>query len=243
MTKANLAKKLQLECFGHIMRLCDLEESSNNVTAAISRFPQSLNLVDRSLGASIDTRLDNGLDSRWMRLIADFKDVCLINVSKARMRRLQVVERIPHVAFGGKYDCLEAIVCIRHLFGFTDLSKTSENLFVAQSTVTQNGGTRLNRLDNLGRDIACQGKASRIGVNFHGASKGLLSCLGHGISFIQNDNLVPNIDDNNNKEGCVRMNDKNVVTRTSDENGQMTYRPGGRVTLFMANPLILLRTT
>jgi len=49
----------------------------------------------------------------------------------------------------------------------------------------------LNRFDNFGGNIAGQGEAGCVGVDFHGAAESLLGGACHTICFIEDDYFVP----------------------------------------------------
>lgn len=71
------------------------------------------------------------LDDERMRLIAHLEDVVGADHAKARVRGLEVVERLAHVALGREDERLEAVVRGRHLLGTRHLAQPLEHLRLA----------------------------------------------------------------------------------------------------------------
>ena len=66
-----------------------------------------------------------------------------------------------------------------HLLLLAHIHNTRQDLLVPQLGESHNGTSALDRLNDLGGLIACQGKASGVAVDLHGSSQCLLSPTSH----------------------------------------------------------------
>ena len=119
--------------------------------------------------------------------VDDTEDVLARHKSEACKSRLEVIDSLPHVTLGGKYEGGDSVVRVFYLLGFTDLHQTSHDLGICQAGIAENGAARLEGLDDLVGGIACEGKAGGRGVDFHRAAKSLLSAGRHAVGFVEYD--------------------------------------------------------
>lgn len=64
-----------------------------------------------------------------------------------------------------------------HIFHLANLLQTLQNLGVPQLAISQDGTSRLYRLDDLVGHVASEGETSRVGVYLHSSTERLL-CSG-----------------------------------------------------------------
>eukprot|EP00955_Chlamydomonas_euryale_P107836 365803-Chlamydomonas_euryale.AAC.14 len=72
----------------------------------------------------------------------------------------------------------------------THQQQALEDVDVSNLGVAHNSAPRLDRLDDLGRLVACERKARRGRVDLHGAAQRLLRAPCHGVCLVQDDDLV-----------------------------------------------------
>mmetsp|Transcript_74636 Transcript_74636/g.148321 ORF Transcript_74636/g.148321 Transcript_74636/m.148321 type:complete len:217 (-) Transcript_74636:51-701(-) len=106
------------------------------------------------------------------------------------MRRLSVVEGLPHVALCGEYQRLETLLVERRFLEMQHLLQPLEHLPVGELRVAQHRAARLDGLDDLLGEVARERKASRRRVDLHCATHGLLGSLSHRVSLVKDDDLV-----------------------------------------------------
>ena len=125
-----------------------------------------------------------------MRLITNLEDIGLVDVAETTVGGLKIVEGITHVTLGREDDGLQPTIGVGHFLGGADVFETGQNLFVRKTAVPKDGGTGLNRLDDLGGNVARQCKPGGVGVNLHGSAEGLLGRRRHTVGLVEDDDLV-----------------------------------------------------
>lgn len=118
------------------------------------------------------------------------EDVLARHEPEACKSRLEIVDGLPHITLGGKYERSDSVIRVFYLLSFTDLHQARDDLGVCQTGVAEDGTARLKGLDDLVGSIACEGKAGSRGVDFHGASKSLLGARRHAVCFIEYDQFL-----------------------------------------------------
>lgn len=86
-----------------------------------------------------------------MRLIANLKNVRLINMVKPRVRCLQIIQSVPHVALCGEDDGLEAVGGVGDGLGGADCLEAREDLGVGEAGEAEDGGAGLDGFDYFSR--------------------------------------------------------------------------------------------
>lgn len=125
-----------------------------------------------------------------MRLIANLEDVGLVDVAKATVGGLEIVQGIAHVTLGREDDGLQSTIGVADLLRGADEFESGQDLLVGEAAVPEDGGTGLNGFDDLGGDVARQGEAGGVGVDLHGSAKGLLGRGRHTVGLVEDDDLV-----------------------------------------------------
>lgn len=114
-----------------------------------------------------------------MRAVHHLEDVVAVDEAEAGPGRLQVVDGLAHVAFGGEDEGGEAVVAVLHLFGVDDLEEAGDDLGVGEAGVAEDGAAGLEGFDDFVGGVAGECEAGGGGVDFHCASEGLLGAGGH----------------------------------------------------------------
>ena len=104
-----------------------------------------------------------------MRLIANLEDVGLVDVAKATVGGLEIVQGIAHVTLGREDDGLQSTIGVADLLRGADEFESGQDLLVGEAAVPEDGGTGLNGFDDLGGDVARQGEAGGVGGEEEGA--------------------------------------------------------------------------
>lgn len=191
MREPNLLDKLQLGVLAQRRnRLGDLEHGTNNIMTRVPQVPQLPEAIQRCVHVPLVARLEHGLHLDRVRTIHHLEHVIPRHEPEARVRRLQVVDRLPHVSLGAEHQRRQPVVRVLDFLGLDDLQKPLDDLRVRQLGVAQDRAARLQRLDDLVGLVAREGEARRVGVDLHRAAQRLLRARGHAVGFVEDHDLV-----------------------------------------------------
>ncbi len=160
----------------------------------MTRVPQTPKLVQRvqcRVDLALPARFDHRLHFDRVRTVDDAEDVVAAHEAEAGPGALQVVDGLAHVALGAEDEGRDAVLAVLDLFRLADLHQSFDDLGVGQAGVAEDGAARLEGLDDLVGLVAGEGEAGGRGVDFHGASEGLLRAGGHAVGFVEDDDLLP----------------------------------------------------
>ena len=135
-----------------------------------------------------------------------------------------------------------------HLFCFNNHHQTTKNLLIRQPWKPNEGTSTLNRLNNFGRCIACQSKTSGVRIYFHSPPQCLLCSRCHADFRIKEQIILQIIFkfEKSIRAWSLTINFRSHSNHTylsASSNITTLCRPGGSVTFFCANILILFLTT
>ena len=86
-TQSELTRYLDVVEFhvlGHaVVKLDNPEERCDDIDSTVSLTPQLVDALQRIVNIDLQAAGNNGVDHDWVRLVADLKDVLVINVSKS----------------------------------------------------------------------------------------------------------------------------------------------------------------
>lgn len=191
MRKPNLLDKLELSMLAQRRdRLGDLEHGRNDIMTGIPKIPQLPQAVQRRINITLVARLEHRLHLDRVRAIHHLEYIISAHEPEARVRRLQVIDRLPHVTFGAEDQSRKAVVAVLDFFGFDDLQQPLDDLRVGELGVAQNCAAGLERLDDLVGLVAGEGEARGVRVDLHCAAKRLLRARGHAVGFVEDYDFV-----------------------------------------------------
>ena len=124
-----------------------------------------------------------------MRLITNLEHIGLVDVAETTVGGLKIVQGISHVTLGREDDGLQPTIGVRDLLGGADVFEAGQDLLIRETAVPKDGGTGLDGLDDLGRDVARQGESGGVGVDLHGSAEGLLGRGRHAVGLVEDDDL------------------------------------------------------
>jgi hypothetical protein len=99
-------------CYSLIESLHHPEQRHHDIHSTVPLPPQFRELVHRTFNIGFVARLDDRLDEHRMRLVADFEDRLGGDEAEAARGALEVVDRLPHVAFGCEDEGCEAVIVV-----------------------------------------------------------------------------------------------------------------------------------
>ena len=192
MAEPNLSDELQPRMLTQSWhRLRHAEHSAHDIMAAIPQIPQVLNPFRRTVDLSFPACFDDRLNLYRMRRVNDLKDVLARHETEACKRRLQVVDRLPHIPLSTEDQRRKPVVVILDTLCLTNLVQPTPQLLFRKPRISQYRTPALQRLDDLVARIARKGKACRRAVYLHRPSQCLLRTTGHTVRLVQNDQLMP----------------------------------------------------
>ena len=122
-----------------------------------------------------------------MRGVDDAEDVFAGDEAEARVRGLEIVDCLAHVAFGAEDEGGDAVVGIGDVLGLADLEKAADDLGVREAGVAEDGAAGLDGFDDFVGCVAGEGEAGGGGIDFHGSAEGLLRAACHAVRFVEDD--------------------------------------------------------
>ena len=122
-----------------------------------------------------------------MRGVDDAEDVFAGDEAEARVRGLEIVDCLAHVAFGAEDEGGDAVVGIGDVLGLADLEKAADDLGVREAGVAEDGAAGLDGFDDFVGCVAGEGEAGGGGIDFHGSAEGLLRAARHAVRFVEDD--------------------------------------------------------
>lgn len=188
---ANLADKQEFELLVHRHALADAEQVADDVLGGVTQAPKLLHDFVRVVDVAVDAMLQHVLNQQRMRLVAHFEDVVADDPSKSIRSRLEIVERLPHVALSSEHDRFQAVLGVVEILLLAHEDALGEHLGVGELRETDHRASRLDRLDDLLACVAGEGEAGCAAVDFHRTAESLLRSFRHRIRFIKDHNLVP----------------------------------------------------
>ena len=168
-----------------------------------------------------------------MRRVHNAKDVVAAHEAEPGPRRLQVVDRLAHVALGAEDEGGEAVVGVLDVFGGDDLQEATDDLGVGEAGVAEDGAAGLEGLDDFVGGVAGEGEACGAGVDFHCAPEGLLraGCHaggGEGVLVVEGGRWRENGGGRMEEDGGGRMEEDGGGWRRIEEGGWRREDGGGR---------------
>jgi hypothetical protein len=121
--------------------LCDAEHGADDVMARVAQVPELAQRHHGVVDALLVAALYHGLHFDRMWAVDDFEDVVAVDEAEAGVGRLQVVDCLSHVAFGGEDERCEAVVGILYILGFADLQDAAHDLGVGEAGVAKDGAS------------------------------------------------------------------------------------------------------
>ena len=119
--------------------------------------------------------------------VDDAEDVFAGDEAEARVRGLEIVDCLAHVAFGAEDEGGDAVVGIGDVLGLADLEKAADDLGVGEAGVAEDGAAGLDGFDDFVGCVAGEGEAGGGGIDFHGSAEGLLRAACHAVRFVEDD--------------------------------------------------------
>lgn len=191
MREADLADELELRVLAQRRdRLGDLEHGADDVVARVPQIPELLQGIQRALDVALVAGLQHGLHLDGVGRVHDLEDVVAAHEAEARVRALQVVDGLAHVALGAEHERRHALVVVLDAFGGDDLQEALDDLGVGEPAVPQDGAAGLQGLDDLVGLVAGEGEARRVRVDLHRAAQGLLRAGRHAVCLVEDHEFV-----------------------------------------------------
>ena len=142
MAKANLPNELQSCVFAESRhRLRDPKHAAHDIMTRIPQIPKFRQSLHRLLNLRLPTRLDHRLDFHWVRRVDDAEDILARHEAEAGKRRLQVVDRLTHVAFSGENERSYSVIRVLHVLCFAHLHQSRNNLRICEAGVAEDSAT------------------------------------------------------------------------------------------------------
>lgn len=135
VTQADLFDVLELDKLGQSGRFAHAKNHIDYVLGRVAELPQVSHDLERLVDAFVGAMLDHLLDEQRMRLVAHLEHVLAVHMAEPVHGRLQVVDRLTHVALRREYDRLDAVVRVAHFLELGDLVQTFEDLLLAELRV------------------------------------------------------------------------------------------------------------
>ena len=109
-----------------------LEHRADNIMTTIPQTPQFLQRLQRRIHLPFPARLNHRLHLDRMWTIHHPEHVVPAHEPETRERALQVVDRLPHVAFRAEDKRRDAVVAVRDVFRGADLQQAVHDLRVGE---------------------------------------------------------------------------------------------------------------
>mmetsp|Transcript_6775 Transcript_6775/g.18698 ORF Transcript_6775/g.18698 Transcript_6775/m.18698 type:complete len:254 (+) Transcript_6775:375-1136(+) len=134
-------------------------------------------------------RLEAALELLGLRLVVHPEDCLLCDRPEGIEGRLGSIEHVPHVALRGEDQRLEPRLVVRSALLLEDELQPQHKLLVRYSAKAQDGAAGLDRLNDLGRDVASEREPRGLAEDLHGPPHGLLRSAGHAVGLVEDDDL------------------------------------------------------
>ena len=168
----------------------DAEQCPDDVHGAIALVRQRLDCDVRVVNRAASAQRQRGGGGERVRLVTDFEHVLLIHQAEAAERRLQVVERLAHVAVRCEDDGLQTARHRRHALRGRHGEQARQDVGVGEAREADDGAARLQRLDYFFARVARERKPRGVAEHLHRAPQRLLRRARHRVRLVEEDDLV-----------------------------------------------------